>query len=320
MDQLITLLGGGLPPREELADRYRGTMLGVAVGNALGLHVEGASAATVAERFGHITDIDPKVRETPWDDDLAQTVVLAEALLEGDDLDLDDLARRLLAWREANGRGIGALTWQVLDELEEGTPAHDAARVVWERTGRSSAGNGAVMRCWPVALRWLHDPERLVREARTSALVTHHDPRCEWSTVASVMLAAGTLLGRDLELPRLARALEEAGAPGEVTDALRAAEAASLDDLALDDPFAMGYTLKAMQVAAWAGRQEPDVARVLSDVVSAGGDTDTNGAVAGAIMGARLGARAIPQRWIDAIPRPEDLVTVADDLLTRVQA
>ncbi len=59
----------------------------------------------------------------------------------------------------------------------------------------------------------------------------------------------------------------------------------------------MGYTLKAMQVGLWCATQASDFEDALVAVVSAGGDTDTNGAVAGAVLGARFGLKAIPRGW-----------------------
>jgi ADP-ribosyl-[dinitrogen reductase] hydrolase len=91
-------------------------------------------------------------------------VILAEALLTGDRLHLDDLASRLVRWARESGRGMGLLTGRVLARLADGVPAAEAARAVWEESGRTSAGNGAVMRCAPVALRWRGDRSRLVSE------------------------------------------------------------------------------------------------------------------------------------------------------------
>ena len=58
-----------------------------------------------------------------------------------------------------------------------------------------------------------------------------------------------------------------------------------------------------MQVALWCARRAPDFEEAMVAVVSAGGDTDTNGAVAGAVLGARFGCRAIPPRWRGAVAR-----------------
>ncbi len=311
--KLLALLEpvGPEPAAEVQRDRYRGALVGLAVGNALGVGIEGLSKAEIA-RVGRVYDIAPEEAAHDWDDDVAQAIVLAEALLEGDVLGIDDLALRLMRWRRENGKGIGLLTAQVLSELERGTPADAAARQVWERGGKTSAGNGAVMRCAPVALRWRRSPRELVRDAMMSALVTHHDPRCVWSTVATVGAIALTLAGRRVELEALADALSGAGAPDHVGEAVRRAEG-GLDDLELDGP-TMGYTLKAMQVGLWALRQG-SFEDALVEVVNAGGDTDTNGAVAGAALGAKLGASSIPPRWLARIRDAGQLEDLADRLL-----
>ena len=68
-------------------DRARGVMLGVVVGNLLGLSIEGRSRRRIQERYPHgVTEIRPAEMAKPMDDDPAQSVELAEALLEGGDL------------------------------------------------------------------------------------------------------------------------------------------------------------------------------------------------------------------------------------------
>ena len=247
-------------------------------------------------------------------------MLLAEALISGGCIAPDDFAGRLLKWSRQNGRGMGFLTAQVLNELEHGVPATEAARLVWEAGGRSAAGNGAIMRCAPVALRRLNDPRRLIQDAILSAKVTHYDPRCVWSTVAMDVALAMCLLERDIDLTTLASAVDSAGAPAEVGNAIRSVENASLDDFELDDSASMGYTLKTLQVGLWCLGQPGDFEATLVEVVSAGGDTDTNGAVAGAMMGARVGMSGIPDRWLKSLHAPERLTELADDLLAASRA
>merc|ERR1712061_286219 len=78
--------------------------------------------------------------------------------------------------------------------------------------------------------------------------------------------------------------------------------AESIELLELDEPQSIGYTFKCMGCALWALRSsasEPrPFATVISEVVRAGGDADTNGAVAGALIGARIGFSHLPQDWI----------------------
>jgi ADP-ribosylglycohydrolase len=87
VDESVAKAGGVSP--FTLRERYRGVMLGIAAGNALGLPAEGLRCKQIATRFpGGLVEVDPREKERPWDDDLAQTVLLAEALLDGEELNL----------------------------------------------------------------------------------------------------------------------------------------------------------------------------------------------------------------------------------------
>lgn len=309
------------PAAETLADRYRGALLGLAAGNALGIPVEGYPRTFIPRVHPNgVRDVAAEEIGRPWDDDLAQAALLAESILECDACDLSDIAARLLDWRRENGRGIGHLTRLVLDAHASGLPVDDAAREIWERADRNAAGNGAVMRCAPVALRWRRDPVRIVSESIRSALVTHHDPRCGWSAVAVNIALAGALGGRPADLVALAGALDEAGAPKSVGEAVRAVEGQPLHALHLDHDNSMGYTLKAMQAGLWALARNDSAEAILIEIVNEGGDTDTNAAVAGALLGARDGAAGIPERWIANIPETPRLVGLADRLFERSKA
>ena len=305
---------------KSLRDRYRGALLGLAVGNALGLPVESWSKAEIRRRFpAGIREIDPAELNLPWDDDLAQAVIIAEAILEHDTLDRGDLASRLTEWASSNGRGMGSQTRAVINALRHGMSPSEAARVVWEREGGSAAGNGAVMRCAPVAMRWRRDEARLRDETERSAQVTHHDPRCGWSAYAVNLAIAGALGGRRTSIDSVARALIDAEVGPHTVRAVRRAAVPSLEGLELDGS-SIGFTLKAMQVGLWCLENGNDFEKTLLAVVNAGGDTDTNGAVAGAVLGAIHGAEAIPERWTRGISRAERLLSIADQLLERSEA
>ena len=297
-------------------------ILGLAAGNALGLPIEGESAHAIRRHFpAGITEVSVEERDRPWDDDLAQAAILAEVLLESEDLDPEAFAARLVVWARENGRGIGGLTQSAIDELAKGRPSQEAARVAWERNAMSNAGNGAVMRCPPVALRHVRSGAHLVQTARTSALVTHYDARCEWSTVVTAMGLATCLKGEPVAVQELAGAVEAIGGEGwladsieQVAEATHGVEGATLKALELDNPVDMGYTLKAMQVALWCLAQSGGFEETVVAVVNEGGDTDTNGALAGATMGARHGASSIPSRWLGNIADTQRLTELADRL------
>ena len=345
VNQMTDRLRKGAPMEHQ--DRSRGLMVGLAVGNLLGIPCEGWPREEIRLRWPDgVRDIEAKAGY-PDDDDLAQAVILAAACDGAEALDVDDLARRFWVWGEENGLGMGHATNMTLTRYggsrprrygsrnisarrrrsalpdfqlarePVGLPALEASRAAWEDSGGKAAGNGAVMRCAPLAIRWRRDDVALVRNTVCSAAVTHWDSRCIWSSVF-VNLAIASLLREPPDnalrlVERAERARETLGdalapfgvdAPprAAVTKALDVADVTAPEEIGLDG-WDMGYTLKAMQVALWCARQAADFEEALITVVNAGGDTDTNGAVAGAVLGVRFGFDAIPRRWRDQVAK-----------------
>ncbi len=317
MEPLLSFLQAANQPLGSDAgrERYRGTLLGLAVGNTLGCHLEGLTAAQIRSKLPDgLLEIPEDELRQPWDDDVAQAMELAESLLGTGAFDPDDYLQRLIDWMEENGRGIGIQTYRVLRIAQTGVRGTEAAEAVWESSGRRAAGNGAVMRCAPVALRWRRHPIRLIEDAGHSARVTHYDPRCVWSSVAVCAAIVHGLAGSHRTLHELADGLERVGAPDEIGDATRKAAVVDLGGLELDKGHAIGYTVRTMTAGLWAFLNATDFESTVRKIVAAGGDTDTNGAVVGAVLGARFGSAAIPERWLDRLRDRRALESLADRL------
>lgn len=310
-----------------LLNRAAGVLLGLAAGNLLGLPVESEWHYDIARRYpSGLADIDPREAHRPMDDDLAQAVDLAEALLSDGDT-AAEFARLLIVWARENGRGMGITTGEVIRELQRGEPIPEPARVVYERRNRI-APNGGVMRCAPVAIARRSRPELLVSESAATCAVTHYAPACQWSCIIINATTALLLDGVTPDLsaifaaartdgcPDLATIAHADGIPADILDAVAAGDAPAGDILwLLCDHRLIGHTLLAMQVGLWAAVTPLNFEDALIASVSAGGDTDTNAAVAGAVLGARYGASVIPQRWLDSIPQRKRIVGLADRLL-----
>ena len=84
--------------------------------------------------------------------------------------------------------------------------------------------------------------------------------------------------------------------PESVREAVLGATDTQIADVRFDDD-SMGYALLALVVGLIAFWRAADFEQTLRSVIESGGDTDTNGAVAGAMLGARFGLEAIPPRW-----------------------
>ena len=184
------------------------------------------------------------------------------------------------------------------------------------------------MRCAPVALARFRQPELLVGDSAATCVVTHYAPTSQWSCIIINAAIALLLRGTEPDLSALMAAASEDECPDMLGAALRdGIPSEILASIVGDEPVIgdcswlrrdqrlIGHTLIALQAGLWAAVTPLDFESALRQVVEAGGDTDTNGAVAGAVLGARYGASAIPQRWLDVIPQRERVEGLADGLL-----
>src|SRR5262245_31337075 len=210
-------------------------------------------------------------------------------------LDVQDVFERHLAWIRSDPPDVGSLTRRVLWSALEGASLEDAARLEWERRGPEvSAGNGSVMYCAPLGAFRAARPELLIEEAPALSAITHWDDRCRTACLAVTLAAAALVRGEDHRgavESAVGAVLERPG--GEELEFLVAEAGRSRR---IDGPD-MGFTLFTAGIALQIVGEGVGVEEGLRYVVSLGGDSDTNGAVAGARLGDRHGRRAVPTGW-----------------------
>lgn len=282
--------------------RARGALLGLVVGNQLGVPTEPlGTAAAIREAFPQgVRDLQPPPKGSPFDDDAAMTLLLAESLAEQGDLDAADVAGRWVKWMKADGRGMGLTTQRALRLIERGVEPFEAGRLA---LGPRSASNGAVMRCIPVALRYHDNVDKLIRVSTQQAAITHADERCTWGAAAVNLAARELLHGNQYFVEEVLHRLQGA-APRVLIEAIRRVPWEQETDLPVAVPNEFGYVVHCVEIAFWCAVHRPSLEEALVFLVEAGGDTDTNAAVAGALLGARDGETGIPPRWLDQLGRP----------------
>ncbi|HEV2750302.1 MAG TPA: ADP-ribosylglycohydrolase family protein [Gemmatimonadales bacterium] len=291
--------GEALDPR--LVTRARGALLGLVVGNQLGVPTEQlGTAKAIREAFPQgVRDLAPPPKGSPFDDDAAMALLLAESLAQKGDFDATDVAERWVKWMKVDGRGIGLTTQRALRLIERGTEPFEAGRLT---LGPRSAANGAVMRCVPVALRYHDNVEKLVRVSMQQAAITHADERCTWGAAAVNLAARELLHGNQHFVEEVLHRLEGA-APRALLDAIRRVLWEQEGDLPIAARGEFGYVVHCVEIAFWCAVHRPSLEETLIFLAEAGGDTDTNAAVAGALLGVRDGETGIPARWLDQLGR-----------------
>lgn len=248
-----------------------------------------------------------------WSDDGAQALALLASLLERDQLILQDVGRRLIAWHESgylavDGRvfDVGVQTSQAIRRLIAGTPAEQAGA-----TDEHANGNGSLMRTLPLALWHRGDDASLMADAQRQSVITHGHVRAQVCCALYCLWARRTL--QNVPDPWSAAVATLRSIYGGTSP-----EYAELEwSIRPDDPAeggGTGYVVDCLRSARWAV-QAGAYEQVVKAAIGLGHDTDTTACVAGGIAGLRDGVGGIPERWRSALRGQELVEPLAERLL-----
>jgi ADP-ribosylglycohydrolase len=296
------------------SDRLAGSILGQALGDALGFVVE-AQAPEVAQvyvegwlRAGRAGEWPhPQFPFGQYSDDTQLARELLRSFLEAGGWQPSVYAGRLAElFRERRDVGAGRGTRSAALRLLMGVP--------WNQSGTPApyAGNGAAMRAGPLGLL-LPDQEAMCRAAREQASITHLDPRCAAGAAAVSRAVALAALRFPLDPPGFLNQVancagaEEASVGDAIrdlagwvtlapTEAARHVHESGLDPAHMDRWQGISaFVTPSLLWSLYAFLRSPDdYWETICTAIGVGGDTDTMAAIAGAISGARLGVAALP--------------------------
>jgi ADP-ribosyl-[dinitrogen reductase] hydrolase len=294
------------PPVRPDPDKVAGTLVGLAVGDALGASLEFLPRSEVRQHYPQ--PLRKMVASGRWSkgeytDDTQMALVIADSLLQLRYFDPGAIARGFVAWARSS-KDVGMQTLDVLQMAEYVDRPEDCARRYYEQHPNSSAGNGAVMRCAPVALFHLGSPSMLVADSRRSARVTHAAPKVQSSCVVLNRWIAEAMQGcRD------ARPLSVASLPQperEVWQRLMQIEKLPEGEVRSDE-----YTVHTLEAAAWSFLTTDSFEKAVVRAANLGDDAATVAAVTGALAGAYYGYSAIPALWMADLVDAERIRTAA---------
>ena len=271
-----------------------GSLLGTAIGDALGLPCEGLSRQRAMRMLGSPDRHRFLLRRGMFSDDTEHTCMVAQALIASN-FDLDnfttDFAGRLRWWLVACPGGIGFATLRACLKLWFGYSP--------KFSGVYSAGNGPAMRS-AIFGAIFEDVETMVAFVRASTRVTHSDPKAEFGAIAIALAAFCAKQRTAIDGQRFVDQLADIiGSDGnELICLLRnVIESVAANQTTLDFAAAnghqrgvTGYVYSTVPVAIHAWLTNPcDYRAAVMSVIECGGDTDTTAAIVGGIVGVATG-------------------------------
>jgi len=281
-------------------ERAKGSLLGLAAGDALGAAVEfmppGSFEPLTGMRGGGALGLQPG----EWTDDTSMALCLAESLVTCGHFDAHDQMERYLRWYR---HGHLSSTGQCVDI---GVTVRESIER-YERTGEPyagitdprTAGNGSLMRLAPVAIWFAGDPAEAVSRAAASSRVTHATE----TAVDSCRYFAGLLVGAAIGVPKdvllsslwspVPTLFEREPLSAAVAEVARG----SFRRKAPPEIKGTGYVVESLEAALWAFATTESFESGALAAANLGNDADTTAAIFGQLGGAFYGVASIPPDW-----------------------
>ena len=328
---------------EEYLDRFKGTILGNAIGDSLGAPIEFLKHETILERFGKVTNyIDPnKLSEfTEWvrgeySDDTEMTLCVLDAIIEHRDISPDKITQNFLKWLDSNPKDIGLLTKQILQSIKMGRHWSKASKEIWEAEGGNKPGrnprasNGSLMRCAPIGVYRFCNLNKLIDDSIVVSQITHYDDRCTYSNAVLNYLISKNiqhdngnspisnrndiqdaikLIGKNS--PKLKKALQKVY---KYVNAFAKGKK-QFSQIITEFYNKGGYVLDTLSIALICFYCTETFREAIVEAINTGSDNDTAGAVCGSLAGSFYGYDEIPLEWLRVLKRKDMLVEKSEKL------
>jgi ADP-ribosyl-[dinitrogen reductase] hydrolase len=300
----------------DLNDRFRGCLLGLAVGDAVGTTVEFKPRGTFPPVMDMVGGGPFHLNRGEWTDDTSMALCLAASLLERNGFDAKDQMDRYWKWytqgyMSSNGRcfDIGNTTRISLKSyMSTGDPFSGP-------TGPYTAGNGAIMRLAPVVLFYYPDENLIHTYTVLSSRTTHGAIECveACQLLGSILFRA--LCGADKKevlfgnypLPFTSNGIQHIAAGSYFIKGESEIQGS-------------GYVVKSLEAALWSFWTTSSFKEAILAATNLGDDTDTTAAICGQVAGAYYGVNGIPFPWLYHLAMREEITAMANRFYLRQAA
>lgn len=290
--------------------RYRGALLGLACGDAVGTTVEFCPRGSFAPLTDMVGGGPFDLPVGAWTDDCSMALCLAESLVHRRGFNAKDQMNRYSNWSEygylssiGHCFDIGGTVAAALERYAMyGDPFAGS-------THPQTAGNGSIMRLVPVPMFYLLQPDVLGHYAAESARTTHAAEEALDCTALFAHHLKMALTGADKRAIVVGHGYSAVTAKG----ALLAA--GGWMDKTEAEICGSGYVVVSLEAALWCFWHTDTYESAVLKAANLGDDADTTAAIVGQLAGAFYGVDAIPPHWLERLIMRDEIQLLADQLL-----
>lgn len=293
-----------------LEKRFQGSLVGLAIGDALGTTLEFLPKGTFTPINTLVGGGPFNLKPGQWTDDTSMALCLAESLIECNGFDANDQMTRYLKWWKhghlsSTGKcfDIGKTTKDALSRfVENDDPYSGSIELI-------SAGNGSLMRLAPVVLYFYPSELDAIHYAGESSRTTHGAPEaiecCQ--LLASVLVKAINGKEKSVVLDSSTLSFSK--------PKVKALAEGQYKTKAVSQIQGSGYSVASLEAALWCFYHSTSFREAVLVAANLGDDADTTAAITGQIAGAFYGVDNIPTHWQNLLYQGTEIKDIALKLL-----
>ena len=319
-------------------DKFSGTLLGVSIGDTLGHPFEGMLREKIYSHFKDFKEFinNNKKLFNSYTDDTQLTLHTAEALIQGSGFYTNNFIREYVKWLEDPPIGPGFGCISSIQKLKYG--------ISWEKAASNSGGNGTAMRVSPIGLFYCKDIKSLEKAALKSSLITHSHPAASAGAIViaraiadlidkkpetvfsideffetiilSISNSQERIWGEFIEiLNKVKQNLNLSIEAGLIKFSQVGVKSPFFIEEYLGKAFVHPYTLSTVACAIFIFLKNLNSFEdCIFQLATAGGDSDTVGAIGGSLAGAYFGLKNIPDDLKNIVKNHKNILKVSEQL------
>ncbi|WP_160014068.1 ADP-ribosylglycohydrolase family protein [Pseudomonas sp. 8BK] len=301
--------------KDDLSDRYSGSLLGLACGDAVGTSVEFCPRGTFSPLVDMVGGGPFNLVPGQWTDDTSMALCLAESLLAKNGFNAKDQMGRYLNWWQW---GYMSSTGQCFDI---GNTVRQAL-LKYQQTNQpfagsvepDTAGNGSLMRLAPVVLFYYSSDQDIAQFTVASSCTTHSAPEAT---------ECCRLLGELLAKALAGKSKTEILSPSRtsfIEPKVRNIASGKYMHKTREQIAGTGYSVASLEAALWCFWRSESFESAVLDAANLGDDADTTAAIVGQLAGAFYGKSGMPTHWLAKLHMRAEIEDMADALLQAAKA
>jgi len=325
----------------DLLDKFQGCLLGVTIGDTLGHPFEGKLRSEIYSYFDDFEDFKHNNRRLfrTYTDDSQLTLHIAEALIKGNGFNIDYFIREYINWLDDPPIGPGYGCISSIRKLKYG--------VHWKDAASNSGGNGTTMRIAPVGLFYSKDIKALKTTAIKSSIITHSHPAASAGAVV-IARAIAFLIDKDPEtgfsideffdviitsisnsqdeiweefiqiLNKLKSNLNIPIESGLIKFSQAGVKSPYFIEQYLGQAFVHPYTVSTVACSIFIFlKRLTSFKECIFELATAGGDSDTVGAIGGSLAGVYFGLENITPDLIKLVKNNKKILNISEELYNK---